>query len=348
MEILGAVGFGETDENGDISFELPAGCYYAVISGLGFETHIEEFCLDPGETEINEVDLGEAPGYLEKWFVPPFCGDQLITSGAQDFFDIEDLIDEECLFEEVDEGGNVNVIPTFLDWTAVSMSVTILEGTCADEIEAGEDEIEGCDSLVFDGGADDLLTGGVFGIPYLYLTLAPGEYTLCWFAIWTYETPAGTDDYVFVLPNCEEFTITTEETTQLVNYSDDNLGGRIDVVVYGDADGLVPLEDILVMLFDQDNNLLNWECTDADGEADFDTPLDIGVYGEGTYTITATDSAAEFGEFPCGTGDAYETQDGTKVYDPREDYDNDGFINDDVSDGYGDPDLILHLDPTAP
>ena len=63
----------ETDENGDATLPLPAGCYYAVITGAGYELVVEEFCLEPGETEINEVDLGEAPGYLEKWFVPPFC-----------------------------------------------------------------------------------------------------------------------------------------------------------------------------------------------------------------------------------------------------------------------------------
>ncbi|MDP9195874.1 MAG: ribosome silencing factor, partial [Pseudomonadota bacterium] len=53
-------------DGGDVILHLPAGCYYAVIGGAGYETVIEEFCLDPGETEVNEVDLGEAPGYLYK------------------------------------------------------------------------------------------------------------------------------------------------------------------------------------------------------------------------------------------------------------------------------------------
>src|SRR4029450_5479173 len=73
IELLGLAAFGVTDEEGDVTFQLPAGCYYAVITGLGYETVIEEFCLEPGEVEVNEVEIGEAPGYLEKWFIPPFC-----------------------------------------------------------------------------------------------------------------------------------------------------------------------------------------------------------------------------------------------------------------------------------
>ena len=34
-EALGAVAVKETDENGDASFDLPAGCYYAVINCTG-------------------------------------------------------------------------------------------------------------------------------------------------------------------------------------------------------------------------------------------------------------------------------------------------------------------------
>jgi hypothetical protein len=73
-ERLGAIAVAVTDENGDATFVLPAGCYYAVVSGLGYETVVVEFCLEPGEVEINPVNLGEVgeePGYLIKYFDYP-------------------------------------------------------------------------------------------------------------------------------------------------------------------------------------------------------------------------------------------------------------------------------------
>jgi hypothetical protein len=73
-ERLGAIAVAVTDENGDATFVLPAGCYYAVVSGLGYESEVVEFCLEPGEVEINPVNLGEVgedPGYLVKYFDYP-------------------------------------------------------------------------------------------------------------------------------------------------------------------------------------------------------------------------------------------------------------------------------------
>ncbi|RIK41452.1 MAG: hypothetical protein DCC58_12435, partial [Chloroflexi bacterium] len=329
-EILGAVAVQETDENGDATFDLPAGCYYAVIGGLGYETTVEEFCLEPGETEVNEVNMGEAPGYLEKWFVPPFC--DYPTPGARDIEDIDGLL-EDCY--------------RYLDWDDVSMSVSIFEGSCAEAMETGDDDTaeDLCDGPVYWGGANDLYPWE--GIPYLFVTLAEGNYTLCWYGIWSYTTNQDTEDYVYVTFNCEEFSITSEETTQLVNYSDDHAAGRIDVLVLDEESQ--PIEGILVLLFDQGGNLLNWECTDQDGEADFDTPLDIGVYGDGNYTVTATDSAPQYGIFAgCGYDDEYETQNASIAYSVFADWDNDTFVNDDVSDGYGDPEAILALTAVAP
>ena len=102
-----------------------------------------------------------------------------------------------------------------------------------------------------------------------------------------------------------------------------------------------------MLLFDQQNNLIDWECTDVNGEADFDR-FEIDAIAEGVYTVTATDSASEFdGIYPCGNGDNYETQSATISYNVFEDY---PWINDDLDpvDGHGDPDVILHLDPAAP
>ena len=108
----------ETDENGDVTLPLPAGCYYAVITGAGYELVVEEFCLDPGETEINEVDMGEAPATS-----PRSSSRRSVTrtlmSGPIDLEDEGDFEDFEC--EPSVRAGSV------LDYTNVSMVVGIAE-----------------------------------------------------------------------------------------------------------------------------------------------------------------------------------------------------------------------------
>ena len=86
-------------------------------------------------------------------------------------------------------------------------------------------------------------------------------------AIWEYDGPARPGiqhDYVYSGALCEEFTIESEETTQLVNYSDDILRGVLDVLRDRSTTGApIADDDILVLLFDQDNNLVDWECTET-------------------------------------------------------------------------------------
>lgn len=63
---LGAVAGGETDANGDIILaDLPAGCYYAVLADAGVVVTVEEFCLEPGETEVNQINIDLTPGVLD-------------------------------------------------------------------------------------------------------------------------------------------------------------------------------------------------------------------------------------------------------------------------------------------
>ncbi|RIK35924.1 MAG: hypothetical protein DCC58_19930 [Chloroflexi bacterium] len=314
-EILGALYVTETDKNGDASFDLPAGCYYAVIGGLGYETTV----------------MGAAPGYLEKWFVPPFCQ---IDGDIQplDYYDGEYLID--C----VGQGQN-GLGSDYLEWTDVSMLVVIYAGACAEAAEADNEAelLETCTlPAVYVGGADDLSTQGE--LPYLWLALAPGTYTLCWEAYWEYYA-YGPEyvDYVGVEWNCEEFTIEGEDVTQLVNYSDDHLLGVLDVYVTFDDDGEIRgLNGILVIVFDQNGNVFDADCTYQGWVHFHDVP-------EGNYTVTATDSTEAF---DCVSGDAFETQDASVVYTVIGDLLKDAFIADQhaVQDGYTAlPDVLIHL-----
>jgi len=242
------------------------------------------------------------------------------------------------------------------------MIVEIDEGSCAAESEAAG-EPTGCGEQVFYGGASELLTDT---IPYLNIALAPGDYTICWLAYWEYDTdpqtPGLQPDYVGAGVLCDEFTITSGDTTQIVDYSDDRLIGVLDVFVESD-DAPDGLNDILVLLFDKDHNLVDWACTgdpQASGNyfADWDDGW-VAFYGpfadgvdEGNYTVTATDSASGFdGIYPCGDGDFYETQSATIDYSVFSDYYKDGFIQDAEFYFDGAPaieDVLIHLDPSAP
>ena len=94
---------------------------------------------------------------------------------------------------------------------------------------------------------------------------------------------------------CEEFTIESEETTWLVNYADDSIRGTLDVCVTDDAGEPITDDDILVLLFDQENNLVAWECLNASlRQRCCRAGLRSSLVPNGNYTVTATDSAAEF------------------------------------------------------
>jgi hypothetical protein len=299
---------------------------------------VEEFCLSAGETEVNEVDLGEAPGWLEKVFVPPFCNVEANTIDGVGAQQIDGL---DCNND-------------YLDYDSVAMAVAILNGSCADAVESAfndytyddmsyEDLLGDCDGISFFGGADDLIT--IDGLPLLAIALAPGDYTICWAAEWTYNPFGDFEDYIDSGVICDEFTITSGETTDLINYSDDHLLGSIDVFVEADTDGTLPLNDILVLLFDQDNNLIAWDCTGDSYPEYFDGWVHFYDVPEGVYTVTATDSASTFdGIYPCGDGDFYETQSATISYNVFEDY---PVIHDWLYDPVGDPDVIIHLDPAG-
>jgi hypothetical protein len=339
-----------TDENGDATFELPAGCYYAVISGAGYETVVELFCLEPGETEVNEVNLGEAPGRLIKKFVPPFflyCNvldeDGIGTIG-------ENYDREECI--EYYEDGFIVEFFTEIEYTDVALEVNICAG--ADVLE--EDCDDPGDDTVFHGGADDF---NLIDLD-IEIDLAPGEYTLCYEGYFTFEAydPIADefyDEYIDVGPLCETFTIVSEEITYLLNFTDDALYGILDVFVY-DAGGVNILGDILVQLFevgDVDGDGVSGEmvdegCTDGFdgdgiGEVDFFVP-------EGSYMATATDSS-DGSYFGCGDNDFYETQDGSETYTVFEDWNQDGYIDDDIDffefDGSSTADILLLLDPVV-
>ncbi|RIK45382.1 MAG: hypothetical protein DCC58_06520 [Chloroflexi bacterium] len=286
--------------------------------------------------------MGAAPGYLEKWFVPPFCQ---IDGDIQplDYYDGEYLI-------ECDRRGEVGFGYTYLDWTDVSMLVVIYAGACAEAAEADNEAelLETCTlPAVYVGGADDLTTQGE--APYLWLALSPGTYTLCWEAYWEYYAYGTAQeevyDYIGVKWNCEEFTIESEEVTQLVNYSDDHLTGTLDVYLTSDNEALI--EDILVILFDQDGNVVEYACADSQWLGGW-----VSFYNvpEGNYTVTATDSAPTFGIVgDCGNNDEYETQNASKVYVVFGDYTEDNHIDDQyaVYEGLNaDPDVIIDLEAT--
>ena len=82
------------------------------------------------------------------------------------------------------------------------------------------------------GGADDLIT--IDGLPVLAMALAPGDYTLCWVAEWTYE-PFGADPASTTTStracHARSSRSPVTKTTDLVNYSDDALRGTLDVLV---------------------------------------------------------------------------------------------------------------------
>ncbi|RIK41283.1 MAG: hypothetical protein DCC58_12715 [Chloroflexi bacterium] len=350
-ERLGAVAVQETDENGDAEFELPAGCYYAVISGFGWETWVEEFCLEPGETEVNEINFGTTGGRLVKQWVLPFFDEGALLS--ESYCDVEDpntgnpvatyYTRWQC--EQAFVNGYRVVFEYIQDYNDVQMEVNICKGA-----DVAYEDCEGADSnTVYHGGVDDF---NLFDLD-LEIDLAVGDYTLCYIgtASYEYDNPDGTTitEFVDFGPLCETFTIETEEETRLLNFTDDRLAGVVDVYV-GDGGSGLPLNNILVRLYDQNGNMVDWTCTDINGEAQFPTPAIRGIY-EGNYTVTATDSAPG-----CVQANYYETQSGNLIYDVFGDWSkrDEGIIDDDLSQwypgqplGYGTPDIILLLDPST-
>ncbi|RIK45597.1 MAG: hypothetical protein DCC58_05805, partial [Chloroflexi bacterium] len=350
-EILGAVAVQETDEDGDASFNLPAGCYYAVIGGLGYETTVEEFCLEPGETEVNEVNLGIAPGALYKRFVSP-TGSVIpicVSLDTGQYFDTQQSC--EAAFESGDDVIPLaDVIGVLLGFPfAVGLQATICKGTIDDADDCNSPSDAG---VVYHGGQDDLIfNAGMdeYDLIYfydLYVTLAPGTYTLCWEARYSYPTMLGFDNpqYGWAGPACETFDIASNEETRVLNWTGNYQSGTLDVFVSDSGGNALP--NILVLLFDQDGELVDYTCTDSYGEAQFDHVPD------GNYTVTATDSAPDYGfGGSCGTGDDFETQNAGVVYGTTLDYVNDGYVDDELDAWYlgspvnGEPDVIIALSP---
>ena len=233
-------------------------------------------------------------------------------------------------------------------YTDVQMEVNICEGADVPE----EDCNDASDDTVFHGGVDDF---NLFDLD-LEIDLATGDYTLCYIgtASYLYDNSEGTTitEYIDFGPICENFTIETEEETRLLNFTDDRLAGTLDVYI-GDS-FTNPLNNIRVELY-QDGNLIDWTCSDINGEAQFPTLAVQGVY-EDTYTVVATDSG-----LGCADNDYYETQNGMIIYDVFEDWAKapdgglpDLIVDDDLSQwgafygigtGDGTPDLILLLSP---
>jgi hypothetical protein len=161
---------------------------------------------------------------------------------------------------------------------------------------------------VFHGGVDDF---NLFDLD-LEVDLAPGDYTLCYIGTASYEYDNSNGDTITEFVDfgdiCENFTIVTEQETRLLNFTDDRLAGTLDVFV-GDASDHLPLNNISVLLYDQQNNLVDFTCSDINGEAQFPSDAIKGIY-EGIYTVVASDSVVG-----CGDNNYYETQNGTIDYD---------------------------------
>jgi len=281
---LGAVAVMVTDENGDATFAgLPAGCYYAIINAPGYDIAVEPFCLTPGQTEVNEVDLTDQgqvvePGILTKRLL---LGDFGFGAAFGDFSLTSDVIF--CEADMVDLNG---------------------DGVITD------DEALNCDNFVEDqaavahGGFDNFVGGSDYIFEF-NAVVAPGDYVICSSAFVTGDFDLLTDTDGDGDPTNDvetvgyDFMCEATSDTQTVDgvattgpitvYSGletlvDNdfaalAGGQLDVYV-NDDDTDAPIDLAPVCLYDASHVQIACTTTDATGYASF-----TGVVG-GTYIVS--------------------------------------------------------------
>jgi len=270
---LGARAVAIADADGNATFsDLPAGCYFVVVSDPNgnFEDAIERFCLAPGQTETNVIDLTPITqpdeGTLTKGInvsdFDPFIGD-----ADSDFH----LLSEIAFCDASLVGGNTNP-----DDVAAS-------GFCDSEFDPATVAYGGFDNYFNEIGPTFEFSADVNA----------GDYFICLSAavVGDFDADPTTPDEAVTVPyHCEgPFTVTAGNETFVPNDFAAEAVGTLDVFVRDD-DTDAPIADATVCLFDDSNAQVGCTTTGADGLAHFfDVP-------NGVYTTNADADGCELGE----------------------------------------------------
>jgi len=294
------------DGNGDATFpNLPAGCYDFIISAPGFEDVIGHECLGPGETVTNTITLTPivvTQGTLVKRIILPTLTDP-VTGLSRDFtFASEILFCDATLV-----GGNATP-------GAVAAS-----GFCNDVNDA---------AVVAHGGVDNL-TSGMIGPDFEFRAdVHAGDYFICWSAEITFTPPAPGEvltvpyrcegPYNVITDALDGFVVDGPATADRIQALDPELEcgepgiAVLDVTVLDDTGAPVEGATVLAALAENgacpaDMTAADQMTTDANGEADFDTP------GGGDYCVQVLTDTGEVddemvvvvdGDDPAGDEDA--------------------------------------------
>jgi hypothetical protein len=269
---LGAVAVAVADEDGNATFSgLAAGCYWVVVSDPSgnFEDAVERFCLAPGQTETNVIDLTPittpAEGTLTKG---------IDVSSFEDigFTDSSFHLQSEIAFCDASlVGGNTDP-----DDVAAS-------GFCDSEF----------DPATVAYGAFDNLINAIGPTFEFSADVNAGDYFICLSAavVGDFDSDPTTPDEALTVPyHCEgPFTVTEGNETFVPNDFAAEAEGTLDAFVRDD-DTDAPITGATVCLFDDSNTQLACATTGADGLAHF-----FGV-PNGTYTVNADADGCELGE----------------------------------------------------